>query len=592
MAAGLEERHDGSEADSDGGQGAGSNVLPPGKSYAVGAQRIGPYRLIQPLGEGGMGIVHLALEPNGRAVAIKVLREHIAHDREARDRLRREVETLTLVQDARVAAVLDADTEGPRPYIVTRYIPGPPLDSVVADTGPLHGDELLRLGRGLWGALKAIHGAGVIHRDLKPGNVLLLDGDPVVIDFGIAHVADDIRLTMTGLVMGTPGYLSPEIIAGAPVTEATDWWGWAATLAFAASGAPPFGRGPMPVILDRLRRGQADLSGVDQALLPLLRAALSPVPTERPHADEIVKALDLYAAGVPATLAIPVNGAPPTRKYAADFAPASTAMAAPRLDKAPEPDWVWDRSPASATAQSSAPASAGPASAGPDRGADPWAEWDRGQQEEQRESRSGRRFRVGLVPALSAGVLGVSVVWPMLALALVVLWSWCARFADRSVRSLVMRRHDRGHRRSDVPIAIVASPWHAVVAALSVVLTLLVPAVVAVGATFSTALVAAAVTGTDPAPNSTLPLLAGGLLGLLMLWWGPGSGSMQRGTRSLLRAGAFGDAGPDLVALTDFLVATFALIGAGLGIWHAVRHGQPDWWPLSVEGFPALARHL
>ena len=139
-------------------------------------------------------------------------------------------------------------------------------------------------------------GAGVIHRDLKPANVLLLDGDPVVIDFGIAHVADDIRLTMTGLVMGTPGYLSPEVVEGAPVTEATDWWGWAATLAFAASGAPPFGRGPMDVVLDRVRRGQADLSGVDQRLVPLLRAALSPIPAERPHAHEVVQALDRYAA--------------------------------------------------------------------------------------------------------------------------------------------------------------------------------------------------------------------------------------------------------------------------------------------------------
>src|SRR5664280_3377010 len=128
---------------------AGSIVLDPG-------QRIGPYRLIQPLGEGGMGVVHLALDPKGRAVAIKVLREHIAHDREARDRLRREVETLALVQHPRVAAVLDADTEGSRPYIVTRYIPGPALDRVVSENGPLQGEALLRLGRGLWEALKAI----------------------------------------------------------------------------------------------------------------------------------------------------------------------------------------------------------------------------------------------------------------------------------------------------------------------------------------------------------------------------------------------------------------------------------------------------
>src|SRR5450631_2386529 len=287
---------------------AGPIVLGPG-------QRIGPYRLIQPLGEGGMGVVHLALDPKGRAVAIKVLREHIAHDREARNRLRREVETLELVQHPRVAAVLDADTEGPRPYIVTRYIPGPTLDRVVSEDGPLKGEALLRLGRGLWDALNAIHGAGVIHRDLKPANVILLDGDPVVIDFGIAHVADDIRLTMTGLVMGTPGYLSPEVVEGAPVTEATDWWGWAATLAFAASGAPPFGRGPMDVVLDRVRRGRADLSGVDHRLVPLLQAALSPIPAGRPQAHQVVEALDRYAARASSTLPIPVADPPRTRQY-------------------------------------------------------------------------------------------------------------------------------------------------------------------------------------------------------------------------------------------------------------------------------------
>src|ERR1035437_2538101 len=319
---------------------AGSVVPGPG-------QQIGPYRLVQQLGEGGMGVVHLALDPNGRAVAIKVLREHIAHDPEARSRLMREVQTLARVQDARVAAVLDADTEGPRPYIVTRYIPGPTLDRVVSENGPMHGEALLRLGRGLWDALNAIHGAGVIHRDLKPANVILCDGDPVVIDFGIAHVADDIRLTMTGLVMGTPGYLSPEVVEGAPVTEATDWWGWAATLAFAASGAPPFGRGPMDVVLDRVRRGQADLSGVDQRLLPLLAAALSPIPSQRPHAGALVQALDQYAAGAPPTLAIPTIGAPPALQSSAAF---SAQALDPALAGVQRQDWRRDTLPHPANA--------------------------------------------------------------------------------------------------------------------------------------------------------------------------------------------------------------------------------------------------
>jgi hypothetical protein len=502
-------------------------------------QRIGPYRLIQPLGEGGMGVVHLALDPYGRAVAVKVLREHIAHDRDARDRLKREVATLALVQDVRVAAVLDADTEGPRPYIVTRYIPGPALDRVVSENGPLQGEALLRLGRGLWDALNAIHAAGVIHRDLKPGNVLLLDGEPVVIDFGIAHVADDIRLTMTGLVMGTPGYLSPEVVEGAPVTEATDWWGWAATLAFAASGAPPFGRGPMDVVLDRVRRGQADLSGVDPRLAPLLQAALSPIPTERPEADELVQALDRYAAGSPPTVAIAVAG--------------STQ----------EQEWHWDgqQDPAAAPRQEEA--------------------WDSGRG--QPDPRPGWPSRVGTLLALLVGVLGVAAIWPVVAIGLVVLWCWGARFADRSITSRVRRRHDHGWRRSDVPMAIVASPWHAAVAALATVLTLVMPAVVAVGSTFAIALAAAAVAGGGPQPDRAVPVVAGCFLGLVMGWWGPGGASLRRGSRSLVRALAPGK------GATDFVVGAFVLMAVGLGAWAWVRNGHLDWWPWSLAHFQAIS---
>jgi predicted Ser/Thr protein kinase len=540
---------------------ADSVVQGPGQRSGVGAQRIGPYRLIQPLGEGGMGVVYLGLDPNGRAVAIKVLREHIAQDREARDRLRREVETLELVQHPRVAAVLDADTEGPRPYIVTRYIPGPALDRVVSENGPLQGEALLRLGRGLWDALNAIHGAGVIHRDLKPANVVLLDGDPIVIDFGIAHVADDIRLTMTGLVMGTPGYLSPEVVEGAPVTEATDWWGWAATLAFAASGVPPFGRGPMGVVLDRVRRGQADLSGVDQRLLPLLAAALSPIPSQRPHADAVVQALDQYAAGAPPTLAIPTIGAPPALQSSAAF---SAQALDPALAGVQRQDWRRDTLPQPANAPDREAARQGGAG--------------------QPAPRVGGRSRRGTMLALVVGVLGVVAIWPIVAVGLVALWSLLARFADRSITSLVMRRHDRGQRRSDIPVTIVASPWHAVLAALTMLTALIIPAIVAVGSTFSVALASAAVTGGNPQPGRSGPLVVGALLGLVMCWWGPGGATLQRGSRSLLRAAAPGK------GATDFLVGTLVLIGVGLGAWAWVRNGQPDWWPWSLDYFRTILR--
>jgi hypothetical protein len=192
--------------------------------------------------------------------------------------------------------------------------------------------------------------------------------------------------------------------------------------------------------------------------------------------------------------------------------------------------------------------------------------------------------RLGTMLALLVGVLGVATIWPMVAVGLVVLWALLARFADRSITSLVIRRHDRGLRRSDIPLAIAASPWHAVLAVGTTLLNLFVPAVVTVGATFVLALASAAVTGGVPQPDRSLPLLGAGFLGLLMCWWGPGGASLQRGSRSLLRAMSPGK------AATDFVVATFILLGVGLGAWAWVRNGQPDWWPWSVVHFQAFSR--
>jgi serine/threonine protein kinase len=521
--------------------------------------RIGPYRLIQELGEGGMGVVHLARDPSGRAVALKLLRPHVAHDRDARTRLAREVQVLRRIDDHRVAAVIDADLDGDRPYLVTRYVPGPALDDVVKESGPIRGGELLRLGRGLADALHAIHDADVIHRDLKPGNVLLLDGDPVLIDFGIAHVADDVRITMTGLVMGTPGYLSPEVVEGAPGTEATDWWGWAATLAYAASGAPPFGRGPMDVVLSRVSRGEADLTGVDPRLAPLLYAALSPVPRQRPDADEVVDALERYATGQPVTEALT---APPRHTQALEHRPTARwdrpAVAPAALPV--EPVWVPE----------------------PEDDLVPWdepegevSEWQAAWEGDAGEPdpRIGRPARTGTLLALLAVVVAGAAGFPVVAAAVALLWSWAARTADRSVTSLVLRRHNRGRRRSDMPLAVVASPWHLVVGALATVVSAILPLVVGACAVFSTALAVVAVYGGSPHPDSAAPLAVGALIAALMAWWGPGGSGLRRGSRSIIRGVSPGRrAGQVLVVL--------ALVGAGaLAVWSLQNAGVPTWWP-------------
>jgi predicted Ser/Thr protein kinase len=297
---------------------------------------VGPYRLVQRLGEGGMGVVHLALDGDGRAVALKVLRPHVALDPDARRRLGREVSTLRRVRHRSVAEVLDADVDGDLPYLVTRFVPGRPLDRQVRDHGPLGGDQLAHVGRVLADALRVIHGAGVIHRDVKPANVMLLDSDPVLIDFGIAHVAEESRLTSTGLVMGTPGYLSPEVVSGDPVSPCTDWWGWGATLAFAATGRAPFGTGPIEVVLDRVRRGAADLDGVAPGLRKVLTAALAVDPRARPSPEVLIAGLDHGTAdgSQAATDVISGEGAAP-RAAAGGPASARRPASRPAASEAP-----------------------------------------------------------------------------------------------------------------------------------------------------------------------------------------------------------------------------------------------------------------
>src|SRR4051812_22652401 len=196
------------------------------------ADRLGPYRLLREIGVGGMGEVHLALDPLGRTVAIKILHPAVARDEVSRRRLEREVATMRKVQNPHVAEVLDADFAAPRPYVVTRYVQGRPLTEVVREDGVLRGPALARLALGLARALRAVHAAGIVHRDVKPGNVMLVDGDPVLIDFGLAQALDATRLTLTGTAIGTPGYLAPEILDGHRAGPEADVFSWASTVAF------------------------------------------------------------------------------------------------------------------------------------------------------------------------------------------------------------------------------------------------------------------------------------------------------------------------------------------------------------------------
>lgn len=510
-----------------------------------------------------MGVVYLALDPHGKAVAVKVLRPHVAYDAQARARLERELHTLSRIRNDRVAAVIDADVFGERPYLVTRYVAGPPLDEVVADQGPLQGEDLVRLARGLVGAVEAIHAVGVVHRDLKPGNVLMEDdAEPVVIDFGIAHVADDVRLTSAGLVMGTPGYLSPEVVEGAEVTPATDWWGWAATLAFAATGRTPFGRGPMDVVLARVRRGEFDLRGVDPRLEPLLAAALSPQPADRPSAHLVMSALERFAAGGAATAVLPVAPTSPVER----FPEQSTWPGARHTDVVPLVPRTAVQVPAAPTPP---PAPAGTAPT-PQHGPPPIPY---AVPPQEGDPRIGRPNRSGALVALAAVLVALAAVAPVVALLVGVWWSWAARAVDRSMTAVVLRRFEYGRRRGDTARVVVGAPWHAATGGVAALVGLVLPVVVGVAGVYCAAFALAAVGG-GPAPGNGVCLGVGGLVGVLLAWWGPGGTSLRRGSRSVMRG-----LGPDGLA-ADVLVGVLAGVALTLAVWALLRHGQPLWWPL------------
>jgi len=269
-------------------------------------QRVGPYVLLGRLGSGGMGRVYLARSPGGRMVAVKVIRANLAEDAGFRARFAREVSAARKVGGLFTAQVVDADIDGPVPWLVTAYVPGTSLSDAVERQGPLPDTSVLALAAGLAEGLIVIHAAGVIHRDLKPSNVLLAQDGPRIIDFGISSAAEATALTGTGFMIGSPGFMSPEQAEGFTVGPASDIFSLAGVLIYAARGEGPFGSGDTAALLYRVVHGKPNIDHVPDNLRPLIKRSLSRDPKRRPTATQFLAELsEAYPAAADLTNWLP-----------------------------------------------------------------------------------------------------------------------------------------------------------------------------------------------------------------------------------------------------------------------------------------------
>ncbi|WP_028050676.1 serine/threonine-protein kinase [Cellulomonas sp. URHD0024] len=583
---------------------------------------IGGYTVVSPLGEGGMGTVYRAVDGGGDAVALKLLHTQIGTDAAARARLRREVSALQRLRHPGVAAILDAEADSTEAFLVTELIQGENLEEHVHQRGPLDAADLLDLAEGLRDTLEAVHGAGVIHRDLKPSNVLVTDDGPVLIDFGIAQAADDTKMTSTGLVLGTPGYLAPELIDGGEPSAGTDFWGWAAVLAFAATGRPPFGSRPLEAVLARAHTGDVDLDGVGPLTAAALRRALAPAAQDRTSPDDVVAALTLVVAegepvdddlddrpdgrregvddeattefgpqDVVGTTALGVEPATVAVSAGAVAAGGSVVSTAPPVNDGQTRAFV--PLAAAGPAQDPADESEGdePDELDPD-GVD-WIEDDLDASEGDGPEGSGyvrppalRRWGTLLAFAVLVGSAGA--IYPGITLIAFLVLVIAIRTIGAAVESMHAHRERVGVRRSDHARTVATGPWYLLRSLLGLLPSLVVAgSVVVILLGISWWLIGEGrwTIGGSPAGQEpqgvTASLLVAAILmiGVCIIWWGPLSRMTRLGARRVLAVVAPGRKGA--------LIAVAVLLGVSAIFVTLILTGTDiTWAPLPEPTLP------
>ena len=548
-----------------------------------------------------MGVVHLARDDHGNRVALKMLRPHVVGDDEARGRLEREVGSLARIRSRWVAEIVDADPWAPVPYVAMRYVPGLSLHDDVRQEGPPSPRDLLWIAGCLAEGLSAVHAAGVVHRDVKPSNVLLEGRTPILIDFGLARVADDPKLTMTGWLLGTPGYLAPEILYGDDATPASDLHSWGATIAYTALGRPPFGRGPSMAVMDRVRQGQHDLAGFTGPLRDLVEATLAPEPHQRPTLEEVLAWLRPQTTQPHAPHADPVPlpppAAPEVRRGPGSADPFEDSLRLAHglpdpTDTVRRPTEPRPAPPAGDGEQTThleptrhEPAAPWPPVVGPPepppgpppeppRPLSPYEQtWQDGAWPapfpEEPPVPLGERLRRGTLAAALGLLVGAAIATtPWVVTTGVLLLVWLLRSGSIAASAVGERRRVRGRKWYDAPQLLIRAPWHLVQSVPGTGLLILW----GLGLASAAMLVCYAVSAA-----AWVTLCVGGVVLAGSLWWGPGGGRVRSPVSRVLHPAA---------RRTGVWVVVLALLLLAALLLGAVADARgPAWTPFGGPPF-------